>query len=130
MGQAHSSMLRYLLGSLLGFAALNAFGGGIYGMAGAKDVPLEWLDGTPFASYFLPSLILFAVVGGSAMLGAVTVLANADAGRTAALGAAAILMIWIATQVTLIGYVSWLQPTTAAVAVLITWLATRMPPRP
>lgn len=122
--------MRYLLGTVLALVALNAFGGGVFGMAGAEGVPLEWLDGTPFEDYFGPSLILFAVVGGSSLLGAVAVFANANAARTAALGAAAILMIWIAIQVTMIGYVSWLQPAFAMAAVVITWLASQLPPRP
>lgn len=45
--------------------ALNAIGGGIYGLAGAKDVPQEWLQGSPFHSYLLPSLVVLVAVGGS-----------------------------------------------------------------
>ena len=60
-----SGIIRYTLGVLLAFGALNAFGGGYYGMQGAEGVPLEWLEGSPFKDYFLPGLILFAVVGGS-----------------------------------------------------------------
>ncbi len=129
MIDTHPTTIRYLLGTVLALAALNAFAGGFYGMAGAEGVPLAWLEGTPFDDYFVPSLILFVVVGGSSLLGAVVAFANADAARTAALGAAAILMIWIATQVTMIGYVSWLQPVVAIVAVVITWLANQLPPR-
>ena len=129
MADTHPNTTRYLLGTLLAIAALNAFGGGVYGMAGAEGVPLAWLDGTPFDSYLVPSLILFAVVGGSSLLGASAVFANLDAARTAALGASAILMIWIATQVTMVGYVSWLQPAVAITAVIITWLATLLPAR-
>jgi hypothetical protein len=98
-------------------------------MAGAEGVPLAWLDGTPFDNYFVPSLILFAVVGGSALLGSIAAFANLDAARTAALGAGAILMIWIAVQVTMIGYVSWLQPAVAITAVIVTWLANQLPSR-
>ena len=38
-----SSALRYLLGGLLTFGAINAFGGGYYGLSGAKGVPTDWL---------------------------------------------------------------------------------------
>ena len=124
-----SNSTRYLLGTLLAFVALNAFGGGVYGMAGAEGVPRGWLEGTPFDDYFVPSLILFAIVGGSSLLGAVAVFASLDSARRAALGAAAILMIWIATQVTMIGYVSWLQPAVAITAVVVTLLANQLPPR-
>ena len=43
--------VRYTLGLLLLLVAINAFGGGYYGMAGAKDVPVEWLEGSPFHNY-------------------------------------------------------------------------------
>jgi hypothetical protein len=69
--------LRYPLGVLLLFSALNALGGGSYGMlGGAKGIPLEWLAGSPFRDYFIPSLILFAVVGGSTLLAGIAVLAR------------------------------------------------------
>ena len=56
------------LGVLLLFSALNALGGGSYGMlGGAKGIPLEWLAGSPFRDDSIPSLILFAVVGGSTL---------------------------------------------------------------
>ena len=35
-------------GTLLDFGALNAFGGGYYGLAGAQGIPREWLRGSPF----------------------------------------------------------------------------------
>jgi hypothetical protein len=35
--------------------------------------------------------------------------------------------VWIATQVSMIGYVSWMQPTTAAAGVLMLVLASRLP---
>ena len=57
-------------------------------MAGADGVPVEWLDGTPFDDYFVPSLILFAIVGGTSLVGAVAVFTNTEAARRAALGAA------------------------------------------
>ncbi len=126
MSHSRANTTRYLLGTLLTFTALNAFAGGLYGMAGAEGVPVEWLKGTPFDDYFVPSLILFAIVGGTSLLGAAAVFTNAEAARRAALGAGATLMIWIAVQVTMIGYVSWLQPAVAMTAVVITWLAGKL----
>ena len=53
------SLIRRSLGTLLLLVALNAFGGGWYGMAGADAVPISWLEGSPFRDYFIPSMILF-----------------------------------------------------------------------
>lgn len=58
--------------------ALNAFGGGVYGMSGAQNVPREWLEGSPFDDYFVPALILFVGVGGSMSAAAI---AAASGGR-------------------------------------------------
>lgn len=121
--------IRYLLGSLLAFGALCAFGGGYYGLAGAKDVPREWLEGTPFKDYFFPSLILFAVVGGSCLVAAAAVFARLQIGRVAAFGAAAVLLIWLAVESLMFGYVSWMQPATTTGALAILLLAWFLPGR-
>lgn len=71
-----SPLVRYLLGSLLAFGAINAFGGGYYGLSGAEGVPVEWLEGSPFRSYFVPSVVLFVVVGGSFLFAAIAVFSN------------------------------------------------------
>jgi hypothetical protein len=105
-----SAWSRYALGGLLAFGALNAFAGGIYGLAGARSVPVEWLQGSPFADYTLPSLILVTVVGGSLLVGAIAVFAQARLARLTALAAGAIVLVWISMQVAIIGFVSWMQP--------------------
>ena len=120
--------IHWLLGGLLAFGALNAFAGGYYGLSGAPGVPREWLAGSPFADYVIPSLVLVLVVGGSLLIAAVAVLARLRSARLTAYAAAAILLIWICVQVAIIGYVSWMQPATIAVAVLILVLARRLPP--
>lgn len=74
VSRSQSSTIRYVLGGLLAFGALNAFGGGYYGLSGAKGVPTEWLEGSPFSDYTFPSVILLAVVGGSFLVAAVAVL--------------------------------------------------------
>jgi len=62
---APSHLLPRTLGVLHALMALNAVGGGLYGLTGAEGVPRTWLDGTPFNSYLVPSLILLLVVRGS-----------------------------------------------------------------
>ena len=122
----YSMKLRLALGLLLAFGAVNAFGGGLYGMLGARDVPTAWLEGTPFSDYRIPSLILFVVVGGSFLFAAVLVLGRAPIARVAAFAAVAIVAAWLITQVALIGYVSWMQPVTAVAAVVMLLLASRL----
>jgi hypothetical protein len=126
---AGTSAIRSVLGALLAFGALNAFAGGYYGLTGAKGVPTEWLKGSPFADYFIPSLVLVGVVGGSLCLAAVAVFARWRSARRLALASAAIVLGWLAVQVSILGYVSWMQPATAIVSVAILTLTLLLPNR-
>src|SRR5687768_10819564 len=116
---------RYTLTGLLIFGGLNAIAGGYYGLSGADNVPLEWLEGSPFTTYFLPSLILFAFVGGSQLAAGIAMIEQSRFAHVAAFGAGTILLGWIGVQLSIIGYVSWMQPVTAAggvVIVILAWL--------
>lgn len=119
--------IRNSLGILLVLLALNAFGGGYYGMAGAENIPVEWLEGSPFRSYFIPSLILFICVGGSALIAAFAVFRRHRHARRAAFTCGLISLIWIASQVSILGYFSWMQPTTAVAAFIILFLTSQLP---
>jgi hypothetical protein len=127
--RGHPAAVRYALGGLLAFGALNAFGGGYYGMAGAKDVPREWLEGSPFDNYFIPSLVLFVVVGVSLLAAAIAVFAGLRLARRAALAAGFVVLGWITVETLVIGYVSWMQPATTMGALLILLLAWLQPER-
>ncbi len=125
MTESKEKLARHTLGSLLVFAALNAFGGGYYGMSGAEGVPAQWLEGSPFGDYFIPSLILCVVVGGSFLIAAIAVFARFHFARPAAFSSVVVAFVWLAVQLSIIGYVSWMQPTTAIVGLvilIITWL--------
>ena len=117
------------LAVLLAFFALNAFAGGLYAMVGAKAVPVGWLDGSPFSSYFVPGVFLFAVVGGTCALAAIAVLARWSLALELAALAGSIVMVWIAIQMAVIGFVSWMQPATACAGVLILLLVLGLEPR-
>ena len=125
IARAHPAAFRYVLGGLLAFGALNAFGGGYYGMSGAENVPKDWLEGSPFDDYFVPGLVLFVVVGGAFLAAAIAVFAKLRVARTAAFGAGAIVLGWLAVETAVIGYVSWMQPATTIgglLVVLLAWL--------
>ena len=125
--EAQAMPIRYSLGALLVFGAVNAFGGGYYGLSGAKGVPTEWLNGSPFPDYFVPSLILLVVVGGSFIVAATAVFTGLRIARLAALTAGIVVLGWLAVQLAIIGYVSWMQPTTAIAGVLVLVLGSLLP---
>ena len=114
------------LGALQLLIAVNAIGGGVYGLTGAPDVPREWLAGSPFSSYLIPSLVLIVAVGGVHLVAAVRVWQRHPHARALSIGAGAILGGWIVVQVAIIGYVSWLQPAMGAAALVESALARRV----
>lgn len=115
-------VVRFALGILLLVIAINAFGGGYYGMSGAKYVPLDWLKGSPFQNYFIPGLFLFVVIGGVNFFSSIAVFKKYKNAHKAAFFSGAILILWLVIQVAIIGYVSWMQPTVAIIALLILFL--------
>lgn len=104
------SAIRISTGILLLIIALNALGGGWYGMAGAENVPPEWLHGSPFHSYFIPSLFLFIGIGLLFLYTSILVFKKSLQSRKLTLLCSFILSVWIIIQMGIIGYVSWLQP--------------------
>lgn len=127
MATSSEKVIRYTLGILLLVVAFNALGGGYYGMAGAKNIPLEWLKGSPFRNYFIPSLFLFLCIGGSCLISAIAVFRGNRYARSLSFICGLIILIWLIAQVAIIGYVSWMQPVTAVVALLILFLAKLLP---
>src|SRR5687768_17584017 len=111
--------IRFVLGALLVFGALNAFAGGYYGLSGAEGVPTEWLEGSPFSDYYIPSLFLFFVVGGSLLFAAIAIFTRPRIADVSAAAAGLVVLGWIVVQVAMIGYVSWMQPTTLVAGLLI-----------
>jgi hypothetical protein len=127
MSTRSQNRIRMALGLLLAFVALNAFGGGYFGMSGAEGVPREWLEGSPFKDYFIPGLFLFVIVGGSFLSAAIAVFARFPKARIFAVGAAILVLAWLVVQIAFIGYVSWMQPATTIAAIFVLILARYLP---
>ena len=97
---------RRLITTLDGIVGINALGGMAYALGGAKAVPTEWLERSPFTSYRVPGLYLGTVVGGTCMLAAGAAARDDRRARTVALVSSAVLLSWIAAQLTVIGYLA------------------------
>jgi hypothetical protein len=113
-------------------AGVAAIGGMAYALGGARGVPIEWLEGSPFADYKVPGLILGGVYA-PASLAAAWALANRHprAGDVA-LAAAAVQVGWIAGQVSIIGFRSIQQPLWGGVGLVdlaLVWRLRRGHPR-
>jgi len=105
--------------------ALNAVAGAVYGLGGAAGVPRAWLDGSPFASYVVPSIVLLVAVGGSMALAAATVLRRVRRAPEVSIAAGAVLLVWIGVEVLIIPF-NWLQPAFAALALVVIAAGRRM----
>lgn len=123
MAKSNVKIIRNILGVLLLLLAINAFLGGYYAMVGAEGVPIEWLQGSPFTSYFIPGLFLFTVIGSWTLFAAILAFMKKKFAPKAALISGAMVLLWLVVQISIIGYVSWMQPTTAVAAVLIILLS-------
>jgi hypothetical protein len=120
---------RWLLVVVEFVVAVNAVGGAVWGLAGAKNVPREWLDGTPFHSYVIPSVILFVAVGGGMTTAALALVVRHRLAPEISIAAALVLVVWITAQVLIIvpdGGFSWLQPTMFAAGLFMAVLGWRL----
>jgi hypothetical protein len=106
--------------------AISAIGGSIYGLGGAPTLPREWLGGSPFETYTVPSLILGFAVGGSSAGAAVTAWRGQQTAAPATVLAGAVLSGWVATQVAIIGPRSFLQPVMGGVGIAMIALGAKL----
>jgi hypothetical protein len=107
------------------FIAANALGGSIFGLAGARGVPREWLEGSPFESYVVPSLILLVAVAGGMTVAASALIVRHRRAAEISIGAGLVLLGWIVVQVLIIPF-SWLQPAFFAGGLVVVALGWRL----
>ena len=94
---------------LLWINAVAAINGGLALMAGSIDLPKEYLAKTGFTSFYFPGVILFAVVGGSALIAALTRIKRLQNANLVALLSGVIMMAWIVGEVVSIKHTNILQ---------------------
>lgn len=97
-----------LLFGIHAFNAISAIGGGLALMGGAIDQP-QWLKHTDFASLYFPGVILFAIVGGSALLAALSHYKRTNTANLASLVAGMVMVFWIGGEIVSIRAFHFLQ---------------------
>lgn len=78
--------------SFVGFWAVIGGAGLITGAIPFLRLPIEYLQGTPFADYTVPGLLLLLTVGGSSLFAAATILSGREVGVLASALAGLILV--------------------------------------
>lgn len=68
------------------------------------SIPIEWLDGSPFDSYFIPGLILFFGLGVFPTCVSYGIWSRKARAWLSALLVGFMLIIWIAVEILVIGY--------------------------
>lgn len=132
--------LRVTLLVVAGFNLASAVAGMIgLTVGGGMGLPLEWLDGTPFASYAWPGVILGVVVGGMQALAVIAQYRRYALVWGLHVAAGLVMMIWIVVELAMllvwsplhgIYFVTGLLQTVLAVLALGAWprpLLSRMP---
>jgi hypothetical protein len=90
---------------VLGVGALLGGGALVVGPHGEiLPLPVSALEGSPFASYFIPGMILFAILGVAPIVVAMLSLRRSSIAPLLALGVGGALVIWIAVEIAIVGY--------------------------
>ncbi len=120
--------VRFIICALEALVALTAIGGGLAMLVGLDSFPLEWLKDTPFPDYTVPALILAAVVGGSALVTAITILLRREFGVLFAMAAGLVLAGYIFVEVVLLKQVppgpTPMEQIYFVAGLVVFWLAT------
>lgn len=92
------------------FEAVSAAVGAVGLVVGFMNIPTSALNGTPFADFTVPALLLGFVVGGSALAAAaITALGPRHYGALASALAGVITVGWLVVEIAMIGLGSWAQ---------------------
>jgi hypothetical protein len=115
---------RVALIALEAFVAIAAIGGGVSLLTGTLPMSTDSLQGSPFADYQIPGLVLALGIGGSNLLAVAAMLyARHDAGDVVSTGAGLVLIGYEVVEAAVIGFASPLQPFFFGIGLLMVALA-------
>lgn len=100
----------YILSILVLFQGLSGMVGGtglIIDPSGElMNIPVKWLSGSPFPDYLIPGIILASILGIYPLISFIGLLRRKDWAVTATRNLGFALIIWIITEIIVIGYQS------------------------
>ncbi len=95
----------------------------VTGTIGFLQMPVKYLQGTPFSDYTIPGLLLLFAVGGSSLFAAATILSSREVGVLASALAGVILIGFEAVEVAIIDRDVATLPTAVPQQIMMTVLA-------
>lgn len=98
----------YALVGVLAFQGLSGLAGG-YGLivdpsGRAVGIPAAWLQGSPFADYLVPGVVLFTLLGIGPLIVIYGLWTRRAWSWTASLLVALALVVWLGVEIAVIGY--------------------------
>ncbi len=120
---------RLLLGLHL-FNGLTAVGGGLALMTGWIPDVESWTEHNDFPGSYFPGVVLFALVGGSALVAAVATAKRVPGWELAGIVAGMVMLAWIAGEVASIRGFHFLQVVYLVTGLLVLWLTPGTRPAP
>lgn len=107
----------------VGVWALIGGVGLVTGTIAFLQMPVKYLQGTPFSDYTIPGLLLFFAVGGSYLFAAATILTRSEVGILASALASLLLVGFEAVEVAIIDRDAATLPTAVPQQIMMTVLA-------
>ncbi len=121
---APSRIIRIALSAVAGVTLLSALVGMVgLTVGGGMGIPLEWIEGSVFTSYFWPGIILGVVVGGIQALALVAQCRRFALAWGLHAAAGLVMMIWIFVEIAIMLVWSPLQGIYFATGLIQTVLA-------
>jgi hypothetical protein len=96
------------------FNGLSGLAGG-FGLisdptAASLGMELRWLEGTPFQNFLIPGIVLFVINGIGNTVAAILSIRKTRHFELTGIVLGVVMMTWIISQVSFIGYKNFLQP--------------------
>ncbi|MET3862633.1 hypothetical protein ABIE38_003579 [Dietzia sp. 2505] len=121
-----NAVSRVLFGLLI-FNGVTAVGGGLALMTGVIPDEPSWVEHTDFPTVYFAGVILLAIVGGSALVAATTMLKRSAGWQAASILSGWIMVVWILAEIASIRGFHFLQVVYLVTGVAVIWCTPRTP---
>ena len=111
---------KFVLGLLL-FNGVSSVVGGIALMTGMIPEQPTWVEHTDFNSLYFPGVILLAIVGGSSLFAASTMVKRIEGWQLASILSGVIMIVWIVAEIASIRAFHFLQVIYLVTGAAVIW---------